>query len=74
MGVYTPKQSRIKHFIFFLTDYIQSQFLLTLGGLDIIKIFADSHKITISVFYMRDHIELVYIPQNKEEKGIVYFF
>ena len=74
VGLYTPKQSRIRYFIFFLTDYIQSHFLLTLGSLDIIKSFFDSHKIRISIFYMREHIELVYILQNRVAKGIVYFF
>ena len=36
--------------------------------------FFDSRKIRISVFYIREHIELVYILQNRVEKGIVYFF
>ena len=36
--------------------------------------FFESGKIRISVFYMRENIELVYILQNKGEKGIVYFF
>ena len=36
--------------------------------------FFDSFKIRISVFYMREHIELVYILQNRVEIGIVYFF
>ena len=27
----------------------------------------DSHKIRISVFYMREHMELVYIPQKRVE-------
>ena len=72
--VYTPKQSRIRHCIFFPMDYIQSNFLLPLGCLDIILIFFESRKIRILVFYMREHIELVYILQNKVEKGIVCFF
>ena len=33
--------------------------------------FFDSRKITISVFYMREHAELVYILQNRVEQGIV---
>ena len=70
----TPKQSRIKHCIFFLTYCIQSHFLLTLGFLDIIQIFIDLRKIRISLFYMREHIELVYILQKRVEKSIVYFF
>ena len=35
--------------------------------------FFDSRKTTISVFYMREHTELVYILQNRVEKGTVYF-
>ena len=61
VGVYTRKHSRIRHCIFFLTEYIQSDFLLTFGCLHIIWIFFDSRKIRISVFYLREHIELVYI-------------
>ena len=60
--------------MFFLTDYIQSHFLLTLGHLDIIEIFFDSRKIRISVFYKKENIELVYILQKRVEMGIVYFF
>ena len=36
--------------------------------------FFDSDKIIIFVFYIREHIELVYILQNRVEKGIEYFF
>ena len=53
---------------------VQSRFLLTVGCLDIIQIFFDSRKVTISVFYLREHIELIYIIQKRVEKGIVYFF
>ena len=57
VGVYTPKQSRIRHCVFFITDYIRSHFILTLGRLDIILIIFDSPKIRILVFYMREYIE-----------------
>ena len=60
--------------MFFLTDYIQNHFLLTFDSLIIILIFFDSRKIRISVFYLREHIEFVYILQNRVEKGIVYIF
>ena len=73
VGVYTPKQSRIGHCIFFLTDYIQSNFAFTLGGLDNIEVSFYSRIFRISVFYMREHTELVYILQNRVEYGIVYF-
>ena len=36
--------------------------------------FFYSLKYRISVFYMREQVELVYILQNKVEKGIVYYF
>ena len=68
------KTEQNKALYIFLTDYIQSHFLLTLESLDIIQIFFYSRKIRILVFYMREHIELVYILQNKVEKAIVYFF
>ena len=61
VGVYTPKQSRKGHCIFFLTDYIKRHFLFTLERLDNIQIFFDSLKYRISIFYMREHMELVYI-------------
>ena len=60
--------------MFFLTEYIQSHFLLTFERLDIIYFLFVSRKIKISVFYMREHIELMYILKNRAEKGIVYFF
>ena len=31
VGVYNPKQSRIGHCIFFLTDYIQNKFFSNIG-------------------------------------------
>ena len=64
--------------MFFLTDYIyidyiQRHFLLILGRLDIIYISFDSRKIRISVFYMREHIELVYIVQTRVERALYIF-
>ena len=56
IGVYTPKQSRIGHCIFFLTDFIQSNSLVNNGVTrEYLDIF-DSGKIRISVFYMREHM------------------
>ena len=74
MGVFTPKQSRIGHCIFFLTDYIQSNFIFNIGVPKIYFDFFDSGTIIISVFHMRELIKLVYILQNRVEKGIVNFF
>ena len=74
VGVYTPKQSRIGHCIFLLTDYIQSNFVFNIGVPRQYLYFFDSGRIRIFVFYMKDHVELVYILQNRVEKGIVNFF
>ena len=69
-------QNRVekKHCIFFLTDYFQSNCVFNIGVPRLYLELFDSRKIRISVFYMREHIELVYILQNRGEKGIVYFF
>ena len=56
-----------------MTNYIQNNFAFNIGFLDNNKIFFDSRKNRISVFYMRENTELVYILQKKVEKGIVYF-
>ena len=67
VGVYTPKQSRIGHCVFFLTDYFQSNFVFNIGGPRKYLDFFDSSKIRISVFYMREQIKLVYILQKRVE-------
>ena len=36
--------------------------------------FFDSGKTRICVFYMREHIELMYVLQNRVENGDVFFF
>ena len=59
--VYTPKQSRIGHCIFFLTDNINSNFVFNIGVPRQYLDFFDLGNIRISVFYMRDHTELVYV-------------
>ena len=68
------KTERIGHCTFFLTDYIQSNFVFNIGVPRLYLDFFDSGKIRISVFYMSKHTVLVYILQNRVEKGIVYFF
>ena len=73
-GVYTPKQSRIGHCIFLLTDCIQNNSAFDIVVPRLYLDFFDSLKYGISVFYIREHMELVYILQNRVEKGIVYFF
>ena len=45
VGVYTPKQSRIGHCIFFLTDYIQRNFVFNIGVPRSYVDFFDSGKI-----------------------------
>ena len=67
VGVYTPKQSRIGLCIFFLTDYKQSNFVFIIWVPIQYLDFFDSGKISISVFYMREHTEWVYILQEKVE-------
>ena len=71
--VYTQK-NRICHCIFFLRDYIQSNFVYIIVVPRKYLDFFNSGKIKISVFYMSEHIELVYKLQNGVEKGIVYFY
>ena len=61
------------HCILFLTDYIQSNIAFNMGLPRIYLDYFDSGKIRISLFYMRGHIELVYILQNRVETGTVYF-
>ena len=65
--VYILQNSTIGHCIFFLTDYIQSNFVFNIGVPRLYLDFSDSGKIRISVFYMRERIELVYILQNRVE-------
>ena len=72
--IYTPKQSRKGHCIFLLTEYFQRKFAFYLGEPILYLDFFDSHKIKISVFYVREHIELVYILQNRVQECIIYFF
>ena len=74
VSVYSQKQSTIGHCIFFLTDYIQSNFVFNLRMPRNYLDFFDLGKSRISVFYMIEHIEMVYILQNRVEKGIVYFW
>ena len=73
VGVYTIKQ-RIGHCIFFLTDYIQSNFVFNIGmprkHLDLL----DSRKIRIAVFYMREHTEFgVYTPKQSRIRHCIFF-
>ena len=67
VGVYTPKQSRIGHFTFLLTDYIQSNFVSIIGVPRLYLDVFDLGKIRISVFYKREHTEFLYILQNRVE-------
>ena len=62
-------QNRVEKSIvyFFLTYYIQSHFVSNIGAPKKYLDFFDSRKIRISVFYIREHIDLVYIFQNRVE-------
>ena len=53
-----------------MTDYIQRNFSFIIGVPRLYLDFFDSGKIRISVFYMREHIEVVYILQNIVEKAL----
>ena len=68
------KKSRIGHCIFILTDYIQSNFVFNIVVPREYFDFFDSGKIRISVFYLGEHIDVVYILQKRVEKAILYFF
>ena len=57
-----------------MTDYIQINIVSKTGVPRQYIDFFDSGKIRISVFYMREHTELVYLLQNRVEKGDVYIF
>ena len=57
-----------------MTNYIQRNFVFNIGLPGKYLDFFDSGKIRISVFYMRENTELVYILQNRVEMGIVYFY
>ena len=72
--VYIIQNSAEKGIENFLTDYIQRDFAFNIGVPRLYLHFFDSGKIRFSVFYMKEHIELVYILQKNIEKGIVYFF
>ena len=62
-------QKRVKRGIvyFFRQILFRAILFLTLGCLDNIYIFFDLLKYIISVFYMREHIELVYTPKQSKK-------
>ena len=62
-------QERVKKGIvyFLLHTMLCAILLLTLGCLDNMSIFFDSLKYRISVFYIRENLELVYILQKRVE-------
>ena len=70
---YIPRQSRIGHCIFHLTDYIENNFVFKIGVPRLYLDFFNSRKIRISVFYMREHTWFVYILQIRVESGIGFF-
>ena len=57
-----------------MTDYIESNFAFIIGVPKLYLDFFDLDKIRTSVFYMREHMELVYILENKVGEGTVHFF
>ena len=59
--------------MFFLTDFMQSNFVFNINVPIKYSDFFDSGKIRVSVFYMKEHIELVYIIQNSKIGHCIFF-
>ena len=73
--VYILQNCVEKGIVYFLKQiFFRAILLLTLCYIDHIYIFFYLRKFRILIFYMREHIDLVYILQKSVEKGIVYFF
>ena len=70
--IYNKREWKV-HFIFFLSDYIQRNIAFNIELPRTYLDYFNLGKIRILLFYKRGHIELVYILQNRVEKGIVYF-
>ena len=65
--VYIIQNKVEKGIVYFLTDYINRNFAFNIGVPRLYLDFFDSIKYRISVFYIREHMELVYILQNTVE-------
>ena len=66
--VYILQNKVEKGIVYFVWQIIfRTIFLLTLGFIDNIYIYFVSLKYRISVFYIREHMELVYVLQNRVE-------
>ena len=66
--VYILQNKVKKGIVYFFSQFIfRANFLLTLERLVIIQICFDSRKIRISLFYIRESIEFVYILLNRVE-------
>ena len=65
--VYIIQNKVEKGIVYFLTDYINRNFAFNIGVPRLNLDFFDSIKYRISLFYMREHMELVYILQNTVE-------
>ena len=63
--VYILQNKVEKGIYIFMTDYIQSNFDFNIGVPIKYLVFFDSLKYRISVFYWSEHMELVYILQNR---------
>ena len=61
-------QNRVeKGIVYFLTDYIQRNFVFNIAVPRYYLNYFDLGKTLISVFYMIEHTDLVYILQNRVE-------
>ena len=68
-------QNRVEKGILHFSERLYSeQFACNIGVPKLYLYFPYSCKIRISVFYIREHTELVYILQNRVKYGILYFF
>ena len=73
--VYILQNSVEKGIVYFFEQiFFRTILPLTLCYIDNIYIFFYPRKFRILIFYVREHIDLVYILQKSVEKGIVYFF
>ena len=72
--MYILKNRVEKGIVYFFCQIIFREILLlTFGSLDNICIFFNSLKIRISVFYMIEHTEFVYIPPKMYNKALYIF-
>ena len=71
VGVYTRKKSRIGHFIFYLTDYIQSSFDFNIGvPTEYLDFFALGN---FCILHERAYGVGVYTPKQSRKGQCIFF-